>query len=1089
MQGTEAELCARGMDVRVGRGWNDGHVESAVALFSSELASGAFAAAAAAAAEEFEDECTFVASAASDAGGEKSADARLHARPPTPPRRYFASLCYINPSLHIPALRAIPRSCAIASFPDMDAFQADITPPPTPGPSSFAPPSPHAQRVARQPPTSLSLRIPQDGHSFGRLTQPSPLSARPPLSANHASSSTLAPPPLSRLARKRPSKLTLAPPSLADDPGLSSRSMPTSPVVLSRSNSKSEQQHDTPVIAPSAISEAVKHLSSTLRGTPRRRPSMPFKDTSAQRSAFPEPPSASSSRTRPPEAFRDPSEHILSGKGSTLQHARSVYSHGPVQILPGLYLGDEHNARDHHTLSALGITTILNVAKETTLDFSADATRAPPAQWSRLPERRGTVANGELPSARSHHASPQSSQVPPTPGAYFTPPTTASLPVARDNSDAPSPRTAISPSVLRNTSSTPNLLTQFLHDEPASTSGLSSHQHVAPVDASADLRTLTAQDVLEYRTLRRNSGSSSDDAFDTASSPSSSRAPSTCTSAATELTPPALMSIRAKGGDAESESHDAAYDSSAYSSQQVSPRYASDEGEQPSPSAWVTQVELPANATLTRVAVGAADGRAAEVRYIKLPWTHDETELASGHGGFAQGCALIAEALGVDARYWYAAKIPEDVDACSALHDDASLAQVQTSRTPGRILVHCQCGVSRSATLVIAFVMQAAAMRYGFEAARSLLGMHDCYNMVKDKSSSISPNISLIYQLVEWERYLSSAAGRLRDVLGMAHVRTHGEAGELKDAGHSTSLAGAGWCTETMDEAMWSKMRLEEEEKEAAEEARRRQERLNEAVRLAAERKAAQDRLEGLRPDAAAVGTDAAAGSLMQRRRKKAAPALQLQTAGAAATRGAVETPFQTARTEAWTRSEHDGDGDVMMDELDAPQTPLRSWAMDSEVVSTPTARTACGPCEGGADAWTLRTPSARTHASSALGGGARLDRARPSSTSHVSLGGEGLVPNSLPAAMETSLSLGSRGVETPGHAGRARARPDSMQSALSSTASSTALFGVTALTREERKKQHRRTFSSDWPTLQANLASQKRRSKIEPGRTEAMDV
>ena len=50
----------------------------------------------------------------------------------------------------------------------------------------------------------------------------------------------------------------------------------------------------------------------------------------------------------------------------------------------------------------------------------------------------------------------------------------------------------------------------------------------------------------------------------------------------------------------------------------------------------------------------------------------------------------------------------------------------------------------------------------------------------------------------------------------MAHVRTHGEAGELKDAGHSTSLAGAGWCTETMDEAMWSKMRLEEEEKEAA---------------------------------------------------------------------------------------------------------------------------------------------------------------------------------------------------------------------------------------------------------------------------------
>ena len=54
------------------------------------------------------------------------------------------------------------------------------------------------------------------------------------------------------------------------------------------------------------------------------------------------------------------------------------------------------------------------------------------------------------------------------------------------------------------------------------------------------------------------------------------------------------------------------------------------------------------------------------------------------------------------------------------------------------------------------------------------------------------------------------------------------------------------------------------------------------------------------------------------------------------------------------------------------------------------------------------------------------------------------------------------------------------MQSTMSSSSSSTALFGVTALSREERKKQHRRTFSSDWPTLQANLASQRRKSKAD---------
>ncbi len=154
------------------------------------------------------------------------------------------SLCYINPSLHILALRAIPRPAQVASFSTWTPSQQTSLRRRRPS-ELVCSPSPHAQRVARQPPTSLSLRIPQDGHSIARLTQPSPLSAAPPLSASHASSSTLAPPPLSRLARKRPSKLTLAPPSLADDPGLSSRSMPTSPVVLSRSNSKSEQ-HTTP---------------------------------------------------------------------------------------------------------------------------------------------------------------------------------------------------------------------------------------------------------------------------------------------------------------------------------------------------------------------------------------------------------------------------------------------------------------------------------------------------------------------------------------------------------------------------------------------------------------------------------------------------------------------------------------------------------------------------------------------------------------------------------------------------------------------------------------------------------------------------
>ncbi|SNX85292.1 uncharacterized protein MEPE_04001 [Melanopsichium pennsylvanicum] len=1052
----------------------------------------------------------------------------------------------------------------------MASADADLSPPPTPGPTSFAPRPLYPPKALRSPARSLSLRIPEDGQAFGELTQtslplalphaPASRATAPPLTLQlpdcQAGPSTPAPPSQARTARKRPSRLNLAPPSLNDESGSSSRSMPNSPVTLSRSNSKVEHLDDA---APpiSAISEAVKHLSSTLRGTPRRRPSMPFKNTSLPDSAYPEPPCAASSRSRPPEAFRDPSEHILSGKGSTLQHARSVYSHGPVEILPGLFLGDEHNARDDRMLSALGITTILNVAKETVLDFQSEShppsshTSASHSAWTNPPNNicksDHNSGSAMLTSCSKYGADFMSrannGQAPQTPSTYFTPPTTASLPTGTGHGEASSPRDAISPSVLRNTSSTPNLLTQFMTDESSSMSEADSVRAATSDSTStSDLRTLTAQDVLQYRSLRRNSGSSSDDAFDTASSPSSSRAASTCTSAATELTPPALMSLRSKA-DADAHGGNGPGD---YTSQQPSPSYAFDDGSQHSPSSWITNVELPSNATAIKIPFGMGTGRMRELRYIKLPWTHDETDLASGHGGFARGCALIAETLGIDARFWYAAKIAEDRVGCAALENDASLEHVQTSPTPGKILVHCQCGVSRSATLVIAFVMQAAAMRYGFEAARTLLGMHDCYNMVKEKSSSISPNISLIYQLVEWERYLSSAAGRLRDVLGMGCNGSGDEAGASVDTNANASLA-AGWSTETMDEAMWSKMRLEEEEKEAAEEETRREERFSEAKRLAAERKAAQDRLEGRVPDVAIAGDATAGSSLMQRRRKKA-PILQLQTATSPAASGSalafapipspglkrrrppalqlsdstragagdkarleVETPFQTARTDTWADSGCDGHGDVMMNDLEPPQTPLCSSAADSDVVSTPTARTsmALGPGSGSA----LCTPCA-WNSSIAASGQPAQERCSPSYTSRLPppsdmapakrASTDGVVHNTLLSpsspglspAMSTSLSLGSPSnrfsLGGSGLSGtltarletdfepRSRARPDSMQSTMSSFSSSTALFGVTALSREERKKQHRRTFSSDWPTLQGNLANQRRRSKVD---------
>lgn len=56
-----------------------------------------------------------------------------------------------------------------------------------------------------------------------------------------------------------------------------------------------------------------------------------------------------------------------------------------------------------------------------------------------------------------------------------------------------------------------------------------------------------------------------------------------------------------------------------------------------------------------------------------------------------------------------------------------------------RVMVHCQCGVSRSASLVIAYIM-----------AMKKFSLTEGYQEAKGLSRSISPNLALIFQLMEW---------------------------------------------------------------------------------------------------------------------------------------------------------------------------------------------------------------------------------------------------------------------------------------------------------------------------------------------------
>ncbi|CAO1627001.1 unnamed protein product [Sympodiomycopsis kandeliae] len=661
-------------------------------------------------------------------------------------------------------------------------------------------PKPH-----KTPAKTLSLHIPAGLGAYGGLSNPpvaaaassaEPISQEPsrhPRSGlDHQPSSQYQSVRLMQApksARKRPNRLDLSSNTthnhIVNDSAASAHSVPSSPTPrpvnaeVSGFNQGGNLAH---------LEERGKlDLRLSLTGKPRRRPSMPF-GQSIQPSSREDISSATGNglngisstpssaafpnSSRPPEAWRDPSEHILSGKGSTLQHARSVYAAGPIEVLPGLFLGDEHNAKDDQMLAHFGITTILNVAKETVLPIQSskgvtDLRQARPGNVAlkskSYADTNGNAATSTRPapptrafsvsvSDREQYYTPVTSRFPPS-----DPHTAAfglsrghegedSQPDGEEEQDAfmtpvqqsPVAQTADDegPYLLRNISSTPNLQSIFDSNKSA---GETNQPRPRPATAVG--------------TASSSGGVNGD----------------------TE--PPQV-----------------------------------DRGELESPESTTSsllltsEIELPADALTLSIPANPSSGRVNPLRYIKLPWTHDQTELAMPTGGFAQGCAVIADAMGVD--YYGRTLIDENGDAVK----------------PSKVLVHCQCGVSRSATLVIAFVMQAAALNYPWDTSKNLTGMHDCYNLVKELSSSISPNISLIYQLVEWERHLSAEANRLREAL-----KAQSPEANLLGLPDEPNAGQGGWTVDVLDEEEWTRMRREEEAKEEAEEQLRKEKALREA--------------------------------------------------------------------------------------------------------------------------------------------------------------------------------------------------------------------------------------------------------------------
>ena len=64
-------------------------------------------------------------------------------------------------------------------------------------------------------------------------------------------------------------------------------------------------------------------------------------------------------------------------------------------------------------------------------------------------------------------------------------------------------------------------------------------------------------------------------------------------------------------------------------------------------------------------------------------------------------------------------------------------------KSNGKVLVHCQAGISRSATICIAYLMFAKELK-----------LDEAYDFLKAKRSLISPNLNFMRQLSEFETEL-----------------------------------------------------------------------------------------------------------------------------------------------------------------------------------------------------------------------------------------------------------------------------------------------------------------------------------------------
>jgi len=126
-------------------------------------------------------------------------------------------------------------------------------------------------------------------------------------------------------------------------------------------------------------------------------------------------------------------------------------------------------------------------------------------------------------------------------------------------------------------------------------------------------------------------------------------------------------------------------------------------------------------------------------------------------------------------KYWN-----HDSEIINDLETLTTLMHQYAQDTEKKVLVYCQCGVSRSASLIVAYYM-----RYHRQAFK------DAYKHIQSIATSISPNMNLICQLVEWNTLLINNNYTLEEsttaVVGEGHECLSSEDSHSYDEEHSAS--------------------------------------------------------------------------------------------------------------------------------------------------------------------------------------------------------------------------------------------------------------------------------------------------------------